>query len=70
MSKDEITKKNNYTKGFKKIRVRKNINQRDKKFQLEGLIELKDSFNKRRKKNQKNESQTKKNKTIKKLFKG
>jgi len=50
--------------------VRKNINQRDKKFQLEGLIELKNSFNKRRKKNQKNESQTKKNKTIKKLFKG
>jgi hypothetical protein len=70
MSKDEITKKNNYTKGFKKIRVRKNINQRDKKFQLEGLIELKNSFNKRRKKNKKNESQTKKNKTIKKLFKG
>jgi hypothetical protein len=50
--------------------VRKNINQRDKKFQLEGLIELKNSFNKRRKKNKKNESQTKKNKTIKKLFKG
>jgi hypothetical protein len=34
---------------------------------LEGLIELKNSFNK--KKNQKNEDQTKKNKTIEKLIK-
>ena len=32
------------------MRVRKNINQRDKIFQLEGLIELKNSFNKMRKK--------------------
>ena len=34
---------------IKKIRVRKNINQRDKIFQLEGLIELKNRFNKRKK---------------------
>ena len=31
------------------MRVRKNINQRDKNFQLEGLIELKNSFNKTKK---------------------
>ena len=53
MSKDEIIKKINYTKGLKKIRVRKNIYQRDKNFQMEVLIELKNNFNKR-KKNQKN----------------
>ena len=32
------------------MRVRKNINWRDKIFQLDGLIELKNSFNKMRKK--------------------
>ena len=42
--------KNNYIKGSKKMRVRKNINWRDKNFQLEGLIELKNSFKKRKKK--------------------
>jgi len=35
----------------------------DKDLQLDGLIDLKNSFNKR-KKNQKNESQTETNKTI------
>ena len=36
------------------MRVRKNINQRDKNFQLKSLIELQNCFNKK-KKNQKNE---------------
>jgi hypothetical protein len=51
--------KNNYIKGSKKMRVRKNINWRDKNFQLEGLIELKNSF-KKRKKNLKIEGQIEK----------
>jgi hypothetical protein len=42
-------KKKNYTKGLKKTRVRKSTNLIDKNFQLEGLIELKNSFNKRKK---------------------
>jgi len=61
--------KNNYIKGSKKMRVRKNINWRDKNFQLEGLIELKNSF-KKRKKNIKIEGQIEKNKTTKNLIKG
>ena len=60
-------KKINYTKGSKTTRVRKNINQWDKNFQFEGLIELKNSFNKR-KKNQKNEGQTEKNKITENLI--
>jgi hypothetical protein len=42
-------KKKNYTKGLKKTRVRKSTNLIDKNFQLEGLIELKNSFNNRKK---------------------
>jgi hypothetical protein len=42
-------KKKNYTKGLKKTRVRKSTNLIDKIFQLKGLIELKNSFNKRKK---------------------
>jgi hypothetical protein len=42
-------KKKNYTKGLKKMRVRKSTNLIDKIFQLKGLIELKNSFNKRKK---------------------
>jgi hypothetical protein len=41
------------------MRVRKNINWRDNNFQLEGLIELKNSF-KKRKKNLKIEGQIEK----------
>ena len=40
------SEKINYIKGSKKLRVRKNMNQRDKNSQYEGLIELKNSFNK------------------------
>jgi len=49
MSKDKIKKKHNYIKGLKKIKVRKNINWRDKNFQLKSLIKLKNSFNKKNK---------------------
>ena len=37
-------KKINQTNKSKKMRVEKNINQRDKNFQFEGKIELKNNF--------------------------
>ena len=51
MSKNETRKRKiNYTKVSKQMRVRKKINQRDKNFQLESLIELQNGFNKKKKK--------------------
>jgi len=57
-------KKKNYTKGLKKTRVRKSTNLIDKIFQLKGLIELKNSFNKRKKSKEWQSNWKKNNKKI------
>jgi hypothetical protein len=52
MSKDEIRKKKLHKMIKKKREWEKNTKLRDKNFQLQGLIKLKNSFNKKKFKNE------------------